>query len=79
MGLLHKETMAQSRDLYGPYEPNSSNPILSNANTTEYCRFSLIHMLWLIIFAVQAVGHTDLFQDARGQGGAALAVRSGPE
>ncbi|KAI8935103.1 hypothetical protein NX059_007698 [Plenodomus lindquistii] len=57
--------MARSRELYGPYEPNPSNPILTNANTTEY---------------FQAVGHADLFQDARGQWwGVALAVRSGSE
>ena len=37
-GLLHMETMARSKQLYGPYEPNPSNPILSNANTTEYCK-----------------------------------------
>ncbi|KNG45886.1 glycoside hydrolase family 43 protein [Stemphylium lycopersici] len=64
-GLLHMETMARSRNLYGPYEENPSNPILSNANTTEY---------------FQAVGHADLFQDNQGKWwGVALAVRSGPE
>ncbi|KAI5372764.1 hypothetical protein J4E82_008551 [Alternaria postmessia] len=64
-GLLHMETIARSKDLYGPYEPNAANPILTNANTTEY---------------FQAVGHADLFQDAQGQWwGVALAVRSGPE
>jgi beta-xylosidase len=36
-GLLHMETIARSKDLYGPYEPNAANPILTNANTTEYC------------------------------------------
>ncbi|KAF1833758.1 xylosidase : arab-like proteininofuranosidase [Decorospora gaudefroyi] len=64
-GLLHMETIARSKNLYGPYEANPANPILTNANTTEY---------------FQAVGHADLFQDARGQWwGVALAVRSGPE
>ena len=37
-GLLHMETMARSKNLYGPYEPNPANPILTNANTTEYCK-----------------------------------------
>ncbi|KAF1845391.1 glycoside hydrolase family 43 protein [Cucurbitaria berberidis CBS 394.84] len=64
-GLDHMETIARSKDLYGPYDPNSVNPILTNANSSEY---------------FQAVGHADLFQDARGQWwGVALAVRSGPE
>ncbi|CAN9391575.1 unnamed protein product [Alternaria alternata] len=64
-GLLHMETIARSKDLYGPYEPNTANPILTNANTTEH---------------FQAVGHADLFQDAQSQWwGVALAVRSGPE
>lgn len=39
-GLLHMETMARSKELFGPYEPNPSNPILTNANTTEYCKSS---------------------------------------
>ncbi|RYP43419.1 hypothetical protein DL768_009934 [Monosporascus sp. mg162] len=48
----------------GPYESNPANPVLSNANTTEY---------------FQAVGHADLFQDASGNWwGVALSVRSGP-
>lgn len=37
-GLLHMETIARSKNLHGPYDPNSSNPILTNANTTEYCK-----------------------------------------
>lgn len=32
------ETIARSRNLYGPYDPNPANPILTNANTTEYCK-----------------------------------------
>ncbi|KAF2036669.1 xylosidase : arab-like proteininofuranosidase [Setomelanomma holmii] len=64
-GLLHMETIARSKKLHGPYDPNPANPILTNANTTEY---------------FQAVGHADIFQDARGQlWGVALAVRTGPE
>jgi beta-xylosidase len=39
-GLLHMETMACSKNLYGPYDPNPANPILTNANTTEYCERS---------------------------------------
>jgi beta-xylosidase len=64
-GEEHMETVARSKDLYGPYDPNPANPILTNANTTEY---------------FQAVGHADLFQDNRGNWwGVSLAVRSGPE
>ncbi|TRX92123.1 hypothetical protein FHL15_006990 [Xylaria flabelliformis] len=35
-GLNHMVTMARSRNLYGPYKANPVNPVLSNANTTEY-------------------------------------------
>lgn len=64
-GLGHMETIARSKNLHGPYVPNPANPILSNANTSEY---------------FQAVGHADLFQDNRGNWwGVALAIRSGPE
>ncbi|KAF2271588.1 xylosidase : arab-like proteininofuranosidase [Westerdykella ornata] len=64
-GKEHKETMARSRNLYGPYDPNPANPVLTNANTGLY---------------LQAVGHADLFQDVDGYWwAAALAVRSGPE
>jgi beta-xylosidase len=31
-------TMARSKSLYGPYEANPANPVLTNANTTEYCK-----------------------------------------
>lgn len=34
------ETIARSKNLYGPYEPNPANPILTNANSTEYCKFT---------------------------------------
>ncbi|KAF2642550.1 xylosidase : arab-like proteininofuranosidase [Massarina eburnea CBS 473.64] len=64
-GLGHMETIARSKDLYGPYIANPANPILTNANTTEY---------------FQTVGHADLFHDANGNWwGVALATRSGPE
>ncbi|KAJ4295222.1 hypothetical protein N0V90_007233 [Kalmusia sp. IMI 367209] len=64
-GINHMETIARSKDLYGPYQPNPVNPILTNANTTEY---------------FQTVGHADLFQDARGNWWCvALSTRTGPE
>lgn len=37
------ETISRSQSLYGPYTANPSNPILSNANTTEYCSSPLPH------------------------------------
>ncbi|KAI0812878.1 glycosyl hydrolase [Xylaria sp. FL0064] len=64
-GLDHMVTMAKSEDLQGPYESNAANPVLTNANTTEY---------------FQTVGHADLFQDPSGNWwGVALSTRSGPE
>ena len=64
-GLNHMETIARSLAVGGPYEANPANPILTNANTTEY---------------FQTVGHADLFQDAEGNWwGVALSTRSGPE
>ncbi|TFY62563.1 hypothetical protein EVJ58_g3774 [Rhodofomes roseus] len=64
-GLTHMETIARARDIGGPYESNPANPILTNANTSEY---------------FQTVGHADLFQDAEGNWwGVALSTRSGPE
>ncbi|KAM3421359.1 hypothetical protein BST61_g1756 [Cercospora zeina] len=63
--LNHMVTIARSRNIKGPYEAYENNPILSNANTTEY---------------FQTVGHADLFQDQNGRWwGSALATRSGPE
>ncbi|GAW26387.1 putative glycoside hydrolase family 43 protein [Rosellinia necatrix] len=63
-GLGHMVTMARSKRLYGPYEANPANPVLTNANTTEY---------------FQTVGHADLFQDASNNWwGVALSTRSGP-
>ncbi|KFA75584.1 hypothetical protein S40288_04483 [Stachybotrys chartarum IBT 40288] len=63
-GVGHMVTVARSRDLWGPYEANPANPILSNANTTEY---------------FQTVGHADLVQDGNGNWWCfALSTRSGP-
>lgn len=63
--LGHKEVIARSKNISGPYESAPSNPILSNQNTTSL---------------FQTVGHADLFQDAsHNWWGAALATRSGPE
>ncbi|KAK3350039.1 glycosyl hydrolase [Lasiosphaeria hispida] len=63
-GLDHMVTMARSRNLAGPYVSNPSNPVLSNANTTDL---------------FQTVGHADLFQDKSGNWwGVALSTRSGP-
>ncbi|KAI0152671.1 glycoside hydrolase family 43 protein [Xylariaceae sp. FL1272] len=64
-GLEHMVTMARSKSLFGPYEANPSNPVLTNANTSEY---------------FQTVGHADLFHDSAGNWwGVALSTRSGPE
>ncbi len=62
--LGHHEAIARSKNIWGPYEGYTANPILTNTNTTEY---------------FQTVGHADLFQDASGNWwGTALATRSGP-
>ncbi|KAL4896023.1 glycosyl hydrolase [Aspergillus ambiguus] len=62
--LGHRQTIARSRNVSGPYDGYGGNPILTNLNTTEY---------------FQTVGHADLFQDADGNWwGTALATRSGP-
>ncbi|WQF86259.1 Putative glycoside hydrolase, family 43, concanavalin A-like lectin/glucanase domain superfamily [Colletotrichum destructivum] len=64
-GLGHMVTMARSNNIDGPYESNPANPILTNANTTDY---------------FQTVGHADLFQDHSGNWwSVALATRSGPQ
>lgn len=49
IGLNHMETITRSRSIDGPYKSNPSNPILTNANTTQF---------------FQAMGHADLFKDA---------------
>ncbi|RDW59426.1 hypothetical protein BP6252_12513 [Coleophoma cylindrospora] len=62
--LGHHEAIARSKNISGPYEGYSGNPILTNTNTSEY---------------FQTVGHAELFQDASGNWwGSALATRSGP-
>ncbi|KAI1292446.1 glycosyl hydrolase [Xylaria venustula] len=64
-GLDHMVTMARSENLSGPYGSDPSNPVLTNANTTQY---------------FQTVGHADLFQDpSENWWGVALSTRSGPE
>jgi beta-xylosidase len=60
-GPNHMVNIARSRDVYGPYESYDGNPILTNANTTEF---------------FQAVGHADFFQDLEGNWwGVALSIR----
>ncbi|KAI1163388.1 glycosyl hydrolase [Nemania serpens] len=64
-GLEHMVTMARSKSLHGPYESNPANPVLTNANTTEY---------------FQTIGHADLFQDpSKNWWGVALGTRAGAE
>lgn len=62
--LGHRASIARSKNIWGPYEGDPNNPLLSNQNTSEY---------------FQTVGHADLFQDGSGNWWAsALATRSGP-
>ncbi|KAL3438042.1 glycosyl hydrolase [Aspergillus tetrazonus] len=62
--LGHRQVIARSHSVTGPFEGYAGNPILTNFNTTEY---------------FQTVGHADLFQDGNGNWwGVALATRSGP-
>ncbi|KAF8590711.1 glycoside hydrolase family 43 protein [Ramaria rubella] len=69
-GLNHMVTMARSRDIFGPFESNPANPVLTNANTSQYCEYH---------FAL-TVGHADLFTDTNGNWWAvALSTRSGPD
>ncbi|KAF2755191.1 glycoside hydrolase family 43 protein [Pseudovirgaria hyperparasitica] len=64
-GVNHMVTMARSKDIMGPYEGDTTNPLLTNANTTQY---------------FQTVGHADLFQDkSENWWGVALSTRSGPK
>jgi beta-xylosidase len=63
--LNHAIMISRSRNLKGPYEPYSKNPILTNRKTQEY---------------FQTVGHGDLFQDGNGNWwGMCLATRGGPD
>lgn len=52
--LAHKLTIARSRDIYGPYESNPANPILTN------CSMAGQNM------QIQGTGHGDFVQDANG-------------
>ena len=52
--LAHKLTIARSRDIYGPYESNPANPILTN------CRMAGQNS------QIQGTGHGDLVQAADG-------------
>ncbi|EIN10122.1 hypothetical protein PUNSTDRAFT_101826 [Punctularia strigosozonata HHB-11173 SS5] len=63
-GLGHMETMARSNgSIHGPYVPYVNNPVLTNANTSEY---------------LQTLGHADIFDDIDGHFWAvALATRNG--
>lgn len=59
----HRSIFARSRDLYGPYEGDPNNPVLSSYLSDSY---------------FQAVGHSDIFQDQHGKYWAiALSVRAG--
>lgn len=58
----HKENIARSRNIWGPFEVYKKNPVLTADETDEY---------------VQHVGHADLFQDGSGNWWAvALGVRN---
>jgi len=55
-------TMARATNIHGPFTPCPYNPVLTNANTTEY---------------LQTVGHADVFQDTNGNWwSVALATRN---
>ena len=76
--------MARSKGIWGPYESCPYNPVLTNANTTEYRKQSLRKRSFLPTYVdlriclVQTVGHADLFDDANGNWWAvALATRDG--
>ena len=58
-------TVARGKHPAGPYESYEGNPILTNANTSEY---------------FQAVGHPDIFEGPYGHlWGVALSKRTGPD
>ncbi len=52
--LAHHLTIARSRSIYGPYESNPANPILTNCNAKGEN------------MQLQGTGHGDLVQDAQG-------------
>lgn len=73
--------MAKSPNITGPYTGYAHNPVLTNANTSEYCTWMLCLDLTdhhqLIESVVQTVGHADLFNDTAGNWWAvALATRN---
>lgn len=47
-GVTHMETIARSRNLTGPFDSNPANPVLTNANTTEYCKTITFIAVFLI-------------------------------
>lgn len=51
------ETIARSQNLYGPYEPNPANPILTNANTTEYCKNAFGQYLVIMLTLMHSPNH----------------------
>lgn len=53
--LAHKLTVARSRDIYGPYESNPNNPILTNCNMKGQS------------MQIQGTGHGDFVEDHLGQ------------
>ncbi|KAK6199060.1 Transcriptional activator spt7 [Pestalotiopsis sp. IQ-011] len=62
--LNHSITIARSSSVWGPYEPNAANPLLTAKGTDGL---------------FQTVGHGDLFQDGQGNWwGVALSTRCGP-
>lgn len=52
--LAHHLTIARSRDIYGPYEANPANPILTNCNHKGESK------------QIQGCGHGDFVQDTEG-------------
>ena len=52
--IAHKLTIARSKDIYGPYEANPNNPILTNCNMKGQT------------VSIQATGHGDFVQDSDG-------------
>ena len=52
--LAHKLTIARSKDIYGPYESNPNNPILTNCNMKGQS------------MQIQGTGHGDFVQDVDG-------------
>ena len=50
----HSVTIARSRDIYGPYESNPDNPILTNFSRLGQSK------------EIQGTGHGDLIEDHQG-------------